>query len=227
MFKSNNTINDCKKIIILNIIIQMGLFVKYRNNLIAKLTGTKLTEANENNLEKVGKDKNDEEVKSEFNISDYNMVKFLVYDKFNFNSKSMYNTFKNKYFNITYLNYSFSNEFKKVKFEFDFGIYDKNKKLIHPSDFALYNDITLLCYMTVEKNIIYSLPQILENKYFGCIEFCNFDEKVQFGLYMFHQWRRSYFTITFNFYQYINLNDNKHEIMIYSLNLCYIGNIMK
>ena len=197
-----------KTIIILNIIIQMGLFVKYRNNLISKLTGNKLTKANENNL---GDDKKDEEVNSEFNLSDYNMVKFLVYDKFFFNSMSMYNIFKNKYFNITYLNYFFSNEYKKVKFEFDFGIYDKNKTLINPSDFALYNDITVLCYMKVEKTTIYTLPQILENKYFGCIEFFNLEEKVEFGLHMFPQRRRSYFTITFNLYQYINLNDSKHE----------------
>ena len=211
-----------KIIIILNIIIQFGLFVKYRNNLISKLTKEKINKSDlitnenkeiennnqENNIQENNIQKNNLHEK---NLSDYNMVKFLAYDNFFFNSMSMYNIFKNKYFNITYLNYYFSHEYDKVRFEFNFGIYDKNKTLIQPSDFSLYNGMCVLCHMKVGKTNIYSLPQILENKYFNCIEFFEIGEKVKFGLHIFPQRRKNYFTISFDFHRFINLKDNSHE----------------
>lgn len=89
-----------KIIIILNIIIQFGLFVKYRNNLISKLTKEKINKSDlitnenkeiennnqENNIQENNIQKNNLHEK---NLSDYNMVKFLAYDNFFFNSMSM------------------------------------------------------------------------------------------------------------------------------------------
>ena len=137
-----------KIIIFLNLIIQMSIFAKYKNNLITKLT----KEISTNIVKEDKEDKKDEAF--EIGLTDYNLTKFFQYDYFYFNSMTMYEIFKNKYFNITSINYIFSNKFKKVKFEFSFGFYDINKTLILPSDFALQTDISVLCFMTVGKTTI-------------------------------------------------------------------------
>ena len=194
-----------KAIIILNIIIQMSLFTKYKKNLISKLTKEKESVLAVNN-------KNESKtIISDINLTEYSMTKFFAYDHFYFNSMSIYNIFKNKYFDISYLNYTFSNEYKKVKFEFIFGLYNKEKKLIQPSDLALYTDMTVLCVIKVEGVTIYSLPQIIENKYFECIEFFKIDEEPKFGLHIYPQRRKSFLTLDFNFYKFINLSDYSHE----------------
>ena len=198
-----------KAIIVFNIIIQVSLFKKYKKNLIVKLTKEK-----EKELAINGTEYNNEEIVTEFNssfLSEYKMTKFLVYDDFFFNSMAMYNHFKNKYFDLSYLNYTFSKDFEKVKLEFIFGIYDKNKTLIHPSDFALYDEMTVLCFIKVGGTIIYSLPQIIENKYFECIEYFKIDEKPKFGLHFYPQGKKSYLTLDFNFSKFVNLNDKSHE----------------
>ena len=104
-----------KAIIVFNIIIQVSLFKKYKKNLIVKLTKEK-----EKELAINGTEYNNEEIVTEFNssfLSEYKMTKFLVYDDFFFNSMAMYNHFKNKYFDLSYLNYTFSKDFEKVKLE--------------------------------------------------------------------------------------------------------------
>ena len=194
-----------KIIIFLNLIIQMSIFAKYKNNLITKLT----KEISTNIVKEDKEDKKDEAF--EIGLTDYNLTKFFQYDYFYFNSMTMYEIFKNKYFNITSINYIFSNKFKKVKFEFSFGFYDINKTLILPSDFALQTDISVLCFMTVGKTTIYSLPHIINNKYYKCIEFFNINEKVSFGLYFFLQRRKSMMYINFNFSDSINLTDKSHK----------------
>jgi hypothetical protein len=200
-----------KAIIVFNIIIQVSLFKKYKKNLIVKLTKEK---EKEKDLAINGTEDNNEEEVNEidsYNLSQYTMTKFLLYDHFFFNSMSMFNHFKNKYFDISYLNYTYSNDYKKIKLEFIFGIYDKNKTLIHPSDFALYDEMTVLCFMKVAGTVIYSLPQIIENKYFECIEFFQIKEKPKFGLHFYPQEKKSYLTLEFHFYKFVNLEDKAHE----------------
>ena len=196
-----------KVIIILNIIISMSLLVKLRKNIISKLT--KENELNKDNI--IKEESNKRELLLPFNLSEYNMVKFFEYDYFSFNSLLIWNIFKNKYFCINHLDYKFSNSFQKVKFEYTFGVYDKNKTLIQPSDLALYTEMTVLCNMKIGKTKIYSLPQIIENKYFSCIHFFNLEDKAEFGLYLYPQRKKSNFIITFNFYKFINLDDRTHE----------------
>ena len=199
-----------KIIIFFNLIIQMSVFAKYKNNLITKLT----KEISTNVVKPENKDEKDKKESisnfTEFNLTDYKLQRVFAYDSFYFNSMTIYDLLKNKYFNITSMNYTFSNEFKKVKFEFTFAFYDTNKTLISPSDFALQTDFSILCMLTIEKTTIYSLPHIAENKYFKCIEFFDIDETVSFGLYFFLQRRRSMMTMNFHFYDYINLTNNDH-----------------
>ena len=191
-----------KTIIFINLIIQMWLFFRYHEKAIIK---TKLKENvfNNNNQNKA--------IATVFNTSDSNMVKFFVYDDFYFNSMFIFNTFKNKYFNITSLNYTFSNKFSKIKFQFIFGIFDKNKTLISPSDFTLYSRMSVLCFITINDTTIYSLPQIIGNQYYECIEYFDIDEIPQFGLHFYPQRSKSFLTLNFNFYKFVNLNDTKHR----------------
>ena len=88
-----------KIIIFLNLIIQMSIFAKYKNNSITKLT----KEISTNIVKEDKEDKKDEAF--EIGLTDYNLTKFFQYDYFYFNSMTMYEIFKNKYFNITSINY--------------------------------------------------------------------------------------------------------------------------
>ena len=164
-----------KTIIFLNILLQIGLFFRYKPKVIKEAKLTKI------------KGNNKIQIIRPINLSEYNMVKFIAYDNVDFNSMWIYNIFKNKYFNISYLNYAYSEEYKKVKFEFLFGIYNQNKTLIEPSDFSLYTGFTVLCLIKVNKTIIYSLPQIKDNKFYECIEFFELNENPQFGIHIFPQ----------------------------------------
>jgi len=200
-----------KTIILLNLIIQMWLFFRYHEKEIIK-THIKEKTLNNNNINNYNNNSNiqNNQIPTAFNTSNSNMIKFFVYDDFYFNSMFIFNTFKNKYFSITSLNYTFSNKFSKIKFEFTFGIFDKNKNLIYPSDFTLYNKMSVLCIMNVNETTIYSLPQIINNQYYGCIEYFGVDEIPHFGLHFYQQRGRSYLTLNFNFYKYINLSDTNH-----------------
>ena len=193
-----------KTIILINLLIQMYLFVAFHETAIIK------SQLKEKKVYHRKINKNDEFV-HDFNLSDTNMVKFFVHDDFYFNSMLIFNTFKNKYFNITYLNYTFSSKFSKVKLEFILGIYDKNKTLIHPSDFTLYNQMSVSCFMIINDTKIYSLPHIIDDKYYKCIEFFNIDENAKFGLHFNPQRSKSFFRINFDFYKYVNLTDSFHK----------------
>ena len=193
-----------KTIILINLLIQMYLFVAFHETAIIK------SQLKEKKVYHRKINKNDEFV-HDFNLSNTNMVKFFVHDDFYFNSMLIFNTFKNKYFNITYLNYTFSSKFSKVKLEFIFGIYDKNKILIHPSDFTLYNQMSVSCFMIINDTKIYSLPHIIDDKYYKCIEFFNIDENAKFGLHFNPQRSKSFLRINFDFYKYVNLTDSFHK----------------
>ena len=200
-----------KTIILLNLIIQMWLFFRYHEKEIIK-THIKEKTLNNNNINNYNNNSNiqNNQIPTAFNTSNSNMIKFFVYDDFYFNSMFIFNTFKNKYFGITSLNYTFSNKFSKIKFEFYFGIFDKNKNLIYPSDFTLYNKMSVLCVVGVNETTIYSLPQIINNQYYGCIEYFDINEIPHFGLHFYQQRAGSYLTLNFNFYKNINLSDTNH-----------------
>ena len=87
-------------------------------------------------------------------------------------------------FNITYFNYSFSFAFNIIKIKYYIGFYDKNNNIITPSDLSLYNNVHVICHFEDLKNNtkVDSLANIFENKYFYCIEFFNFNEKINFGI---------------------------------------------
>ena len=210
-FKNPKVSATVKTIIFINLIFQMWLFFKYHEKAIIKTHLKEKSLNNNNNNNNTSSDIQNKQIAPAFNTSDSNMIKFFVYDDFYFNSMFIFNAFKNKYFNITSLDYTYSTKFSKIKFQFTFGVFDKNKSIIHPSDLTLYNKMSVLCIMNINEITIYSLPLIIDNQYYKCIEYFDIDEIPHFGLQFYPQRSKSFLTLNFNFSKYINLNDTNHR----------------
>jgi hypothetical protein len=92
--------------------------------------------------------------------------------------------FESKYFSISNIRCSSSYKYDIIKVEYNIGIYDDDKKLIYPSDFSLYYNLNVFCFLEIKtiKINIYSMPGIDQNRYYKCVEFFKFDEKPTFGI---------------------------------------------
>ena len=106
---------------------------------------------------------------------------FSIPNNIPFNKYYIYNWIS---FNITYVNYSISFAFNIIKIEYYIGFYDKNNNIIIPSDLLLYNNFRIICHFEEIKNRVKidSLANIFKNKYFYCVEFFNFNEKINIGI---------------------------------------------
>ena len=103
-----------------------------------------------------------------------------------FNKYYIYNGIS---FNLTNLKYSFSFAFNIIKIEYYIGFYDKNNNIIIPSDLSLYNNFHVICHFEeLKKEVkIDSLANIYKNKYFHCIEFFNYNEKINIGIILYEE----------------------------------------
>ena len=99
------------------------------------------------------------------------------------NDKNLLALFEDKYFSISNMRYSSSYKYDIAKVEYNIGIYDKDQKLIYPSDLSLYNNLQVFCFCKMSNNIkIYSLPGIEQNSNYKCVELFKFKEKPNFGI---------------------------------------------
>ena len=118
------------------------------------------------------------------------------------------------FFKIIDFNYSFSFKFKKLKIDYNFGFYDKDNNIILPSDLALYNDLHILCNIEFkDNNSIDSLSNIYKIKFFNCIEFCEFNENIKFGIKIYYN--NNYSKIYYfpeNIFTYNNLDNRLDNI---------------
>ena len=82
------------------------------------------------------------------------------------------------------MKYIYSTKFKLVKIKYRIGFFDKNQNLISPSDLVLYKNIQVICYIKIitENSDINSLPNIINNCYYECIDYFNLNEKVKIGI---------------------------------------------
>ena len=96
-----------KIIIFLNILLQIGIFSRYKPKVI---TETKLTKIKETDIIQITNRTIDFQPTY---LSEYNMVKFIAYDNVDFNTMWIYDIFKNKYFNISNLTYAYSENIKE------------------------------------------------------------------------------------------------------------------
>ena len=90
-----------------------------------------------------------------------------------------------KLFDIKYL-YSFKFNIIKVEYNIEFHE-NNNNNLIVPSDLTLYQNLHIFCHIGLNNSniIINSFPDIIENKYFKCIEYFNIYENIKFGIKLY------------------------------------------
>ena len=154
------------------------------------------------------------------------MINFLiVFIKFiilllKFNNYFKYLVYAGSYLNIMEIKYEFSFSFNLVRVEYILGFFENNN-LIVPSDLALYKNLRLICYIEILNNkklIINSLPNIYQNRYYKCVEYCKINEKINFGIKFYKkienekniEENRFYFfkETIFNYNNFLYKNDN-------------------
>lgn len=128
--------------------------------------------------------------------------KSYFFDQLNYLKKNnFYYLFKNKiFFNCTYLIYYFSYKFNIVQILYNISFYDKNNRLIKPSNLALFYKLHILCHIKRRNNLmnIDSLANIFQNRQFICINFFRIKEKIKFGIRIYKENEENFnFTIYF------------------------------
>jgi hypothetical protein len=154
-------------------------------------------------------------IKNENNNSAYVIYKYFI------------NNNDSIYFNITDINYYFS-------IKYNILIFDINNNFILPSDLTLFNQLHLICIITIKnQNVeINSLPNIYQNKYYECIEFININEKIKFGIKIYQKQEnyenikafQTFFFLEKNF-EYNQLNCNNIFFDSLLINKKYLKNV--
>ena len=118
-----------------------------------------------------------------------------------------------EYFNISNITYNYSLKYKSIKIEYKIGFFDDNKMIINPSYLALYNNLHVLCELKIINSniIIYSLPNIYQNKYFTCIEFFSIREKVRLGIKIYIKEKMEFNDFYLFSERRINFRNLKHK----------------
>ena len=126
---------------------------------------------------KLENDKNNEKIDNIIFLNPYLLLNYPNKDLTRF-----------EYLNISNITYNYSLKYNSIKFEYKVGFLDDNKMIINPSYLALYNNLHVLCELKIINSniIIYSLPNIYQNKYFTCIEFFSIREKVRLGIKIYN-----------------------------------------
>ena len=156
------------------------------------------------------------------------------------NKLFIYNYFEdvsinNIYFNISDFKFCFSYKFKIISIEYKIAFYDNNNKIITPSDFKLYYNLSIICHIESEnkKINIESLPNIYQNKYYHCIDYFNINEKILIGIKIIKENEKIYLNhkinifngTLYNIYNYTNKNDDIFNPLI--LNENYLSLVQK
>lgn len=121
------------------------------------------------------------------NVFNYKNTHLINFNKYYVNDYFKSNDTNADYFNLTYLNFSFSYRFKLVKVEYYFNFYDKNNNTIPPAELVPKRDYHVNCHIEIVNDDIHidSLADIIDNKYFKCVEFFNVDERIKFGVKLY------------------------------------------
>ena len=124
------------------------------------------------------------------NILKYHYIDYQETNLLPFNRSFLSDYFKTNetnnmdyYFNLTYLNFTYSNKFQMVKVEYNVGFYDMNDNLIRPS-YAVSHNLHVNCHILIRdtNTHIDSIANILDDKYFKCIEIFQTDQRIKFGI---------------------------------------------
>ena len=182
-------------------------FINITNNIIDNTSNSE-NEILTNNFIEAAHKVNIIEIDNISNVNSDNSIVISKENEINNNSSSL--IIPNiTYFNITYINYEFSQKFNRTKLEYNVGLYDKNKNLVSPSELTLHFDSKFICFITLpELNItIYSIANNYENKYIKCIEYFNYGENITYGIKIY---KNKYLSLNLSFENIINYNDLNH-----------------
>ena len=74
-----------------------------------------------------------------------------------------------------------------MKIEYKIGFYNRYNNIILSSDFTLYNNLHIFCFIEIINKgisniIINSIPNIEQNNYFKCTEFYYIYKKIKIGI---------------------------------------------
>ena len=90
-------------------------------------------------------------------------------------------------FDITNLNLDLDNHSNIIKLSFNIRFYNKSQ-LIPPSTLLYSHPFSFLCFISIkDSNNIYSIPYIIDDKFFSCIEFFKLKDKITSGIKLFFQ----------------------------------------
>ena len=130
------------------------------------------------------------------------------YNKHNNFSTSYIKYDEEIFFIASPLNYYFSYKYNILEVKFNIKFYDKNNKIIIPSDLALFYDLHVICHYKYKyETIINSLPDIYKNQYFKCVDYYQLNEKIKFGIRIYK-----------NFYKFFNFYFYSHKSVDYKNN---------
>ena len=100
---------------------------------------------------------------------------------------------------VTEFKYNFSIKYNIIKIEYNIGFFDINGKILLPSTLSLRNKLHILC--TINNNLnINSMPNIIKDKFFNCIEFFNLNEEIDIGIRIFQD-KQNNIAIPLNFFK--------------------------
>ena len=152
---------------------------------------------------------NKEQIQNDTKIDFEGLIKISEYNnKKNQNYPSDFP--KVVYFNLTFVNYSFSDKFNRTKLEYNIGIYDENKELYSPSNLTLHYDLKFICFLEIPNSnkTIYSIANNYENKFINCNEYFNLGENVKYGIKIYKD--NSFLMLYLQSENIINYEDLNH-----------------
>ena len=138
------------------------------------------------------------------------------------------------YFNITHVSYDFSLKYNIIRMEYNIQFFEGNDIPITPSDFALYEELQVICVLEISNpsSIIYTYPNIIDNKYYQCIEYFDIDEKITIGIKLYQNidylraFHIKFFTeAKFNYNNFYYQNENLFDP--YFVNNKYINTVQQ
>ena len=126
-------------------------------------------------------------------------------------------------FVISQINYSFSFKFNITKVEYHVNFYDIKQNYIQPSHLSLFYKLHIFCHSKqIENNInIIYIANIINNKYYSCIEYIKNKEKINFGITIYKRYNyiesyklNLFNNIFINYNNYFLENDDEFDPLI-------------
>ena len=158
-----------------------------------------------------------------FNI--YKKINFIINFKIinnkennEYNLLKYYNNLEGifEYFNIIDIKIIYNNKYEIIKIEYKIEFFDNHKNIILPSDLILYKKVHIFCYLKINSQLeIISIANIVENKFFNCIEFYNTNEKINIGIIIYQNIDDNYLEKYYSIYYISKELFNKNKISIY------------